>query len=334
MEAQFNFTLSGWSSNGSTDDIFSDVPLLVTYLRILLLMIVIPAIVIPASLIIHVIWKNESLHTKYYFFVVNLLVNDIASTPRYLYEIYLMTLYLFGVAVNHNDIFHSIMTIPRMNLRFGFLLLAIDRVIGVAFPYRHRKIMTTRVACNLIAVAWLMAAIMMFIIRVTSSTLFAPPFGNYLPSPSPVASIALILSMVTSIVMIVVSNAYLFYVTAQSNKRLLQNRRLNGGEGNETKRIQKLLKAFQIQAKPTASALILGGIDCGMIMLIVILFIVFQSSIYTFQISYVMEWGQMLSHFFVYGIYMKEIRRRIQKYKFYQRIQRMLNLQPNQVVPL
>ncbi|XP_065885865.1 olfactory receptor 8U3-like [Dysidea avara] len=337
MEAQINFTVSGQLSNGSTDDIFSNVPLFVTYLRVLLLMIVIPAIVIPALLIIHVIWKNERLHTKYYFLVVNLLINDIASTPRYLYEILLMILYLFGVTVDHSDIFYTIMVIPRMNLRFSFFLLAIDRVIGVAFPYHHRKIMTTRVVYTLIAFAWLMAAVTMFIIRVTSTILFARPFGNYLPLPSPVSSILLVLSMVIPIVLTVVSNAYLFYITVQSNKRLQQNRRLNGGEGSEINKIQRFLKALQMQAKPTASALILGGVDCGIIVLLVILFAVFQSSAissaYTFQITYLLEWGQMLSHFFVYGIYMKEIRNCIQKYKFYQRLQRMFHLRPNQVVP-
>ena len=337
MEAQINFTVSGQSSNGSTDDIFSNVPLFATYLRILLLMIVIPAIVIPALLIIHVIWKNERLHTKYYFLVVNLLINDIASTPRYLYEILLMILYLFGVTVNHSDIFYITMMIPRMNLRFSFLLLAIDRVIGVAFPYRHRKIMTTRVVYTLIAVGWLMAAATIFIIRVTSATLFARPFGNYSPSFSPVSSILLVLSMVIPIMLTVVSNAYLVYITVQSNKRLQQNMRLNSGEGSEIKKIQRFLKALQMQAKPTASALILGGVDCGMIMLLVIFFAVFRSSAisnaYTFQITYLLEWGQMLSHFFVYGIYMKEIRKYMQKYKFYQRLQSMLHLQPNQVVP-
>ena len=92
-----------------------------------------------------------------------------------------------------------------------------------------------------------------------------------------------------------------------------------------------------MQAKPTASALILGGVDCGMIVLLVILFGVFQSSAtpsaYTFQITYLLEWGQMLSHFFVYGIYMKEIRKCIQKYKLYQRLRRIFHLRPNQVVP-
>ena len=88
MKTQLNFTMSGQSSNRSTDDIFSNVPLSATYLRILPLIVVIPAI--PASLIIHVIWKNEGLHTKYYFFVVNLLINDVVSTPWNLYKLFLI----------------------------------------------------------------------------------------------------------------------------------------------------------------------------------------------------------------------------------------------------
>ena len=225
-----NLTGSGQSSNGSTDNIFSDIPLFATYLKLLLLVIVIPAIVIPASLIIHVIWKNESLHTKYYFFVVNLLINDIANIPRNLYEILLMVLYLFGVTVNHSDILYVIMIIPRVNvnLRYVFLLLAIDRVIGVSLPYRHRKIMTTRVVYTLIMVAWLIAAAIAFIAKMSSTVLFVPPLGNFQPSFNPVGSTIILTSMLMSVVLIAVSNAYLFYITTQSNKWLLKNRNLNG----------------------------------------------------------------------------------------------------------
>ena len=305
--------------------------------------IVIPAIVIPASLIIHVIWKNESLHTKYYFFVVNLLINDIANIPRNLYEILLMVLYLFGVTVNHSDILYVIMIIPRVNvnLRYVFLLLAIDRVIGVSLPYRHRKIMTNRVVYTLITVAWLVAAATTFIVRWTSSTvLFVPPFANFIPSPNPVGSIAILLTLLMSIILIVASNAYLFYVTAQSNKRLLQNRNLSGREGSEMNKVRRLLRALQMQAKPTASALILGGIDCAMTALTIVLFAVINApsssnitSVYIYQMVYPIEWCQMLSHFFVYGIYMKEIRRCIQKHKFYQGLHSILHLHPNQVHP-
>ena len=339
METQLNLTVSSPSSNGSTDDVFSDVPLFAVYLKILLLMIVIPAVVISASLIIHVIWKNKSLHTKYYFFVVNLLINDIASTPRFLYEIVLMSLYLFGVTVDHTDIFYMITTIPRINLRFAFLLLAVDRIIGVTFPYRHRKIMTSRVVYTLIVSAWLMAAATTFIVRWTSTVLFIPPFANFIPSSSPVGSIIIFMTLLVSVILIVVSNAYLFYITTQSNKRLQQNRNLSGADGNEVSKVQRLLRTLKMQAKPTASALILGGIDCAMIVLTIIILAVINASssevtkMYIFQMVYLIESGQMLSHFFVYGIYMKEIRHCIQKYELYQRLRRRLHLHFNQVAP-
>ena len=265
---------------------------------------------------------------------------DTGSTPRNLYEIVLMILYLFGVTTDHSDIFYVTMIIPRINLHLSFLLLAIDRVIGVAFPYRHRKIMTTRVVYTLITVAWLIAAVLAFIAKMSSTMLFVPPLGNFQPSFNPAGSTIILMSMLMSVVLIAVSNAYLFYVTTQSNKRLLKNRNLSDREGNEINKTQRLLKALQMQANTTASALILGGIDCAMIVLMFILFAVVDSpsfssitSVYIFQMIYPIEWCQMLSHFFIYGIYMKEIRRCIQKYKFYQRLHRMLHLYPNQVAP-
>ena len=54
------------------------------------------------------------------------------------------------------------MIIPRMNLRYSFLLLAINRVIGVAFPYHHRKIMTTRIVYTLIAVTFYFYLLMLY----------------------------------------------------------------------------------------------------------------------------------------------------------------------------
>ena len=59
------------------NDIFSDVPLVATYLKILLLSVTIPATIIPAVVIIHIIRKTEELHTKYCLFLVNLLISDI-----------------------------------------------------------------------------------------------------------------------------------------------------------------------------------------------------------------------------------------------------------------
>ena len=155
-----------------------------------------------------------------------------------------------------------------------------------------------------------MAAVIIFIVKLTSKVLFTPPFGNFMPSLSVASSLINLTTILMPIILILASNAYLFYITTQSNKQLQQNRNLSGGEGNGTNKMQRLLRTLQMQAKPTASALILGGIDCGMILLMFILFAIVNApsssnitSVYIYQMTYLIEWGQMLSHFFVYGVY-------------------------------
>ena len=43
------------------------------------ILIVVIVVIIPAMMVINVIWWIKELHTKYYFFVANLLVVDIDS---------------------------------------------------------------------------------------------------------------------------------------------------------------------------------------------------------------------------------------------------------------
>ena len=74
------------------NDVFSDVPLVATYLKILLLLIIIPATIIPAVVIIHIIRKTEELHTKYCLFLVNLFISDLLNIIQYFFEIFIIYL--------------------------------------------------------------------------------------------------------------------------------------------------------------------------------------------------------------------------------------------------
>ena len=136
MESSIN------SSNDTniTDDIFSDVPLVATYLKILLSLVILPVIIIPAAVIIHIIRKTEELHTKYCLFLVNLLISDILTTTRYCFEISIMILYLLNIRIHVSVITHTIISVPQVVTRYSFVLLAIDRVVGVGFPYRYRNL--------------------------------------------------------------------------------------------------------------------------------------------------------------------------------------------------
>ena len=143
------------------------------------------------------------------------------------------------------------------------------------------------------------------------------------------------------IIMIVISNAFLYYSTVQSNIKLRQNRRLAGGDQQKINRLQRLLNALQMQAKPTVSALILGGIDCGINIVKAIIIaainkffpIPLVSHMCTSFIVYLTEWCQVTSHAFAYGVYMKETRRYSCKYKFYKRLCSFFPVRHNKVAP-
>jgi len=67
---------------------------------------------------------------------------------------------LLDIRINVNDISYTIISIPQVVAQYSFVLLTIDRVIGVAFPYHYRNIMKAKVVYSLIATVWITAAIL------------------------------------------------------------------------------------------------------------------------------------------------------------------------------
>ena len=336
MESFFNYT------NTSTNELYYDVPLLATILKIVMLLMMIPTIISPALLVIHVIWKNEQLHTKYYYFVVNLLAGDVALTGRYGLEFISMMLYLFGLPSEYGDTTYIIISIPRFAFRYSFVLLAIDRVICIVSPYRHHNIMTTKVVYLLISTVWLVACVVAFVVKLTSTFTFDPPFGKYVISNNFRLFVlcAVLLPNHLSVITTIFINAYLYYCTVQSNKRLQENMRLDGRNYHEIRRTRRLLHNLHMQAKPTISVLLLGGIDCvfsvlqSIIISVAITYAPGSTRSYFSLVGYSLDWFQLVSHSLVYGFYMKDIRRQLQKYTFYQSIQRLCPLRASRVFVL
>jgi len=110
------------SNDTNITDIFSDVPLVATYLKILLSLVILPVIIIPAAVIIHIIRKTEELHTKYCLFLINLLISDILTTTRYCFEISIMVLYLLNIRIHVGVITHAIISVPQVVTRYSFVI--------------------------------------------------------------------------------------------------------------------------------------------------------------------------------------------------------------------
>ena len=148
------------------NDIYADVSLAATYLWFIILLISIPTTIIPPAVIIHIIRKTEELHINYSLFLVNLLIGDTLITINYCFGATIIVLYLLNIRVYISDIAYIIITIPRVAIQYSFVLLAIDRVVGVAFPYRYRNIMKPKVVYALITSVWIVAVALLFLVTI------------------------------------------------------------------------------------------------------------------------------------------------------------------------
>ena len=232
MESYFNVT-----NCGTSDDIYYDIPLFATYFSIMILLVAIPAIIIPAVLVIRIILQTEKLHTIYYLFVINLLATDILNTLRMGLEITLMCLYLFCInvdtTVSLNFIIYTILSIPRIAARFSFITLAIDRVVAIAFPYRHKSIMTYKRAYIMMMLTWTISSIVNLVTYSASSFAFIGSFGIFIPLDKPIVrALFFVILLGLSFILIICVNVYLYVQINKSKQKLEENMRINGGNNN------------------------------------------------------------------------------------------------------
>ena len=297
-----------------------EVPLVVTYLNMVVILMVTIVVITPAVMVINVISWTKELHTKYYFFVVNLLATNIGSiTVRSILQYLIMIMYLIGknskatgVALKWSVLF----VVTNFHLMTVMLpiTLAVERMIVISFPYHHRSIMTTKRAIGILATMWGLSAILAIIITIVVPVDIVWPLALvdwdviYLPF---IYTIRL-----TSAIFIVAANLFLLYKVTISNRKAKENQRL--GNEEQAKRSNKLLQLFRSQSKATTTLLLMGGIDVIANMMIPFLHVIVSvfvepsKKVYVEQFFlYPLKSFLLLIHPLVYGLYMKKIRKRL-----------------------
>ena len=323
MEA---FNTTGVQYLGSTE-----VPLFASYLKMIALLVSPFVVGIPSALVIRVIAVEKELHTKYYFFLVNLLITDLFGlVGTNLVQFLALIIYVSGIHFQLTCSFLHIFDTSSLASELLFVTLAIDRFVAIASPYHHRKIMTNKVVITTVAVVW------GFAILITSILLFQVPYVHVYPfarcyglNHFPFIYLFKGFVMVFSTVLIVAINVYLYYQVLQSNRKLKENLRLDGESSATTRRHAASKNNLRRHIKPTVSMLLLGGIDGLINLLVPILHILFRLIFGNNSITrvciiefviYPLQWVQLLTHPLVYGLYMTKIRRKIFDFELYHRI--------------
>ena len=306
----------------------AEVPLFVSYLKMIVLLLIPFVIGIPSALVIRVIAVERKLHTKYYFFLVNLLVTDFFGvTIDNLVQFVALVLYVSGSSIKLSCVFFEISGMFSFAGQLLFITLGIDRFVAIASPYHHRKIMTNKVVATIVAAVWGLAILSTSVQLVHISYVYLPPFGKcYGLSGFPFSRLLGTFMLVSSTVLIIAINLYLYYEILQSNKKLKENMQLHGESSTTARRHVARKKKLRRHIKPTTSMLLLGGIDGLINLLIPVLFIIFRFTLDDDSIARVyateflifpIQWVQLLSHPLVYGLYMTKIRRNIFNFELY-----------------
>ena len=286
-------------------------------------------VIAPAVIVINVIWRTSELHMKYYFFVANLLATDIASiTFRSISQYLIMILYLFdmnsdsAIAILQLSIIPVYTMIHLMTILLP-VTLAIERMIVIGFPYRHRSIMTTTTVISILAAMWAFSLILSVIISIVVPIDIIWPLAliYYHATIAPF----FVFPRLTSAVFIMVANIFLYYTVIVSNRKAKENERL--GNEEETKKFKKLIQLLRSQVKPTVTLLLVGGIDVIGNVLISSMYTTVKVSTQpntTFYLErflmYPINMSLLIFHPLVYGLYMKKIRNRLPKCVFCPRL--------------
>ena len=316
MESSGQFFNESSSNDTSTEG----VPLYLTYLLMVTTLILAIIVITPAVTIINVIRETWQLHTKYFFFVAHLLAIEVTSAIATSVMIYLMIiLYLLDLNSDSAGIALKWLVIAPAVLVYLMSILspipvAVERMITIAFPFRHRSIMTTKTVATMLTVMWMLSAILTIIIIITVPVDIVWPLGLIHFHQTFYAVIAI--SYLTSIICTVAANGFLQYKIAVSNKKAKENQRL--GNEVEVKKFKKLSQEIRAQAKATITIFLVGGIDVIANILQVVAYAVTETLIGSNKKMYIlifsfqlMGTSFLLFRILMYGLYMKKIRNRL-----------------------
>ena len=159
------------SLNGSTKNPFNQmtVPLYVSYLKLFISFLAM-LMMVPIIGVAVLIFKNKKLKSKSTF-LLNLLAADVVAVLfHWLKNIIIIPLYLIGFSIDVNCRLIVIPIIAAfMATKLLFIPMSIDRFIHVAFPFKYKHIMTTKVTVITIGSMWLFTFLMSVLVGIGQS---------------------------------------------------------------------------------------------------------------------------------------------------------------------
>ena len=316
------------SYNETFDDPINEIPSFVTYLSMFGVLGTFIIVVVPAMMVLNIIWWTKELHTKHYFFVANFLATIVANkTVRSVLQLIIFILYLVESNSDFVGAVLRLVVLPVWVILYLMTILlpitlAAERTIVIAYPYRYRSIITTKTTAIALAAMWGTSVILTILITAFVPVEIVWPLAVF-DWHSAIYPVVLVPRLIST-VFIIIANAFLQYQITISNRKAAENQRL--GNEEEAKRFRKLVQVFQAQVKCTITLFLVGGIDVIATILLPIMYAIAEMSVdpsekmyYLKFLLHPIQFCVFLSHPLVYGLCVKKIRNRLPRCLFFHR---------------
>ncbi|XP_065886708.1 rhodopsin, GQ-coupled-like [Dysidea avara] len=271
-------------------------------------------ILMMAGWVVFTIKTTRKLHKPHNIFVANLMITDIISAvlTTVLTSI-MMVGYVTGVGDFINCRVFVFLLFPIFVIDCTYLMISVNQVIAIAFPYKHKKIMKPRTIFGSIPAAWLLSILLSSRAYFSAGYIKMAQYGTCISEGSTFIFTLLgyVLPVFTVSLIVIILNIYLSYKAYQVQREIQEESRLSGTTSNEVKEKQATIKAH-LKPMKTLLVVVLGSAALGLIFPLLYIPARILKSPVLFESTHIVitnvAYLLLLLHPFVYGLYYKQVR--------------------------
>ena len=275
--------------------------LLMLGLRLVITMFIVPM----AGWVLITIKSTRSLHKPHNIFVANLMATDIifALTMTAVAIQYTSELRLLSCSV------HKFLFFPSTVIHLTYLMIAADKVMAIAFPFKHKKVMKPRIVAGIITTLWIVAALFSMKEFFSSDDCLSRGVDD-----SFIRKIPIFLASFLAISL----NVYLTIRAYKIHKQIQQETKLSG-VNSQVVALKKKQAKVRKDLKPIITLLVVlfGNSSLTLLVLLLLDLITLLGSYQTFSlrllVAPVIIYTVLLLHPIVYGLYFKQAREPMMK---------------------
>jgi len=282
-------------------------------------------ILMMAGWVVFTIKTTRKLHKPHNIFVAHLMITDIIIA---VFNTIITSIMMIGYATGLGDfincrVFMFFFLILPVVVYITYLMISVNQVIAITFPYKHKKIMKRHVIIGSITVAWLVAILLQVHVFFNSDFIKIAQYGRCNGQEDTVILAALTTAVPIFIIsfVVLILNAYLTYKAYEVQRQIQVESRLSGTSSNAVSNLKKKQATIKTHLKPmiTLLVVVLGSSALGLLLPLIYfpaiainappIYVNFVRYGVTPNVVYLV----IFLHPFVYGLYYKQVREPMMK---------------------